>query len=292
MVIPDVFLLNKILSLFRAILFPLLYLLLQQAMASCAYGIMYAVKKSEMPGLSAEMLENRVLAAYRASSVWFSLLSALLMFIILVLFFRFTGTGLTRIVRFRPLPSGKSLLRLTAVGVGLNLALMGLIRLIPFPQSWFAEHSQAISGLWGAGLLAQTLLVLLAAPFLEEILYRGLSMTYLAKGFSPAMVVLWQAVLFGAFHGTKLQLLYAFAAGLVLGIVCLQGGSVVSSMAVHAVFNGMSLLSSLLEWLSGRMEDASSLFWLTVCALALLIVLFGLGGNHLREKKPDCDRET
>jgi len=120
--------------------------------------------------------------------------------------------------------------------------MMGLLRLIPIPEAWFSEHAEAVDRLSGAGLLAQVLLAVILAPVTEELLYRGLCLSYLRKGFSPKTAVVLQAALFGLFHGTMLQLVYAFAIGLLLGIAALRFKTVKASMIMHVAFNATSCL--------------------------------------------------
>ncbi|MDR1693478.1 MAG: CPBP family intramembrane metalloprotease [Oscillospiraceae bacterium] len=224
---------KKLSALLLALFPPALYEAVRTVVFHCAA---LAVRWSVSPGDT--FAENRARLALRAARPWLMLGGAALTLLIVLLLFRrtlFAGG-------YRPRPGG--VLILTEIGVGLNLALNGLILLLPLPASWFAEHSGAVDDpLGAAGPVVKLLCTVIAAPVAEEILFRGLTQRFLARAFSPCFAVLWQALLFAAFHGTKLQLLYVFPAGIVLGLIYHRSGSLLAPILTHMAFNAFSELS-------------------------------------------------
>ena len=65
--------------------------------------------------------------------------------------------------------------------------------------------------------MVQILSVVLAAPVLEEILYRGLIMKSLQRGMPVFIALIIQAVLFGLMHGQLIWVFYATFLGVLLG---------------------------------------------------------------------------
>lgn len=78
---------------------------------------------------------------------------------------------------------------------------------------------------------------IIIAPISEELIFRGVTLHY-AKRVMPFWVAnIFQAVLFGVFHGNVVQGVYAFVVGLFCGYVCHRGGSIYLSILFHMLFN-------------------------------------------------------
>lgn len=91
--------------------------------------------------------------------------------------------------------------------------------------------------------LANFVAVAVAAPVVEELMYRGAGITLLAR-FGTAAAVGVTAVAFGLAHGLVLALPALVYFGLVTAWLRLRTGSIVPSMLVHAAFNATSLIVS------------------------------------------------
>ncbi len=104
------------------------------------------------------------------------------------------------------------------------------------PDAW--DSSRALP------FLANALVVTLVAPFVEELLYRGLGFGLLAPfvGSWPAIFI--TGVAFGLAHGLVLGLPVLTIFGVALGWLRWQTGSVVPGMIVHALFNGLALAAA------------------------------------------------
>jgi uncharacterized protein len=91
--------------------------------------------------------------------------------------------------------------------------------------------------------LANFVAVALVAPFVEELMYRGLGMSLLLRFGAPVATVATAAA-FALAHGLLLALPALFLFGLVTAWLRLRTGSVLPSMLVHAAFNATSLIVS------------------------------------------------
>ncbi len=104
------------------------------------------------------------------------------------------------------------------------------------PDGW--DSSRA------APFLANAAIVVIAAPFVEELLYRGLGYGLLTPFLGPWPAILITGVAFGLAHGLVLGLPVLSIFGITLGWLRWQTGSVIPGMIVHSIFNAAALLAA------------------------------------------------
>ncbi len=104
------------------------------------------------------------------------------------------------------------------------------------PDGW--DSSRA------APFLANAAVVVIAAPFVEELLYRGLGYGLLTQFIGPWPAILITGVTFGLAHGLVLGLPVLSIFGITLGWLRWQTGSVIPGMIVHAIFNAAALAAA------------------------------------------------
>lgn len=114
----------------------------------------------------------------------------------------------------------------------------------------------------------------IAAPFAEEILFRG----YIQRALQPfgkKFSIFCSAVLFGLFHGNLIQTPYAFLVGLVLGYVTAEY-SIVWAIALHLINNLVmaDLMDRILSLLPGMMGDMilSGILWAFAIAAVVILI--------------------
>ena len=105
--------------------------------------------------------------------------------------------------------------------------------------------------------------------FAEELLFRGVIVTHL-KPYGKGVAVLASALLFGAMHMNFSQLLYATAAGVVLGVVYVITNSLWLCILIHFANNLFNIVEGYLFEIF-RAERANM-----ICMLAELVI-FALG---------------
>lgn len=123
----------------------------------------------------------------------------------------------------------------------LNLSMEKLFNLWGFTLRLGRELSLA-----GAGSVVEGLYVCLAAPIIEELLYRGFILKSL-KRYGECFAIVISSVLFGLMHTNLTQSVFAFFAGMVLAYVAMRY-SVKWSILMHMINNlvmgvGVSLIS-------------------------------------------------
>lgn len=86
-------------------------------------------------------------------------------------------------------------------------------------------------------IIAFTFLATIAAPFMEELVYRGFLFNALARYLPVWVAAIVSGVLFGLSHGSSSAFLPLAASGVVLAYVYQRSGSLTASMLTHALFN-------------------------------------------------------
>lgn len=124
-------------------------------------------------------------------------------------------------------------------------------------------------------------LMLAIVPCLvEEIVFRGvLYQSYRSAGVVKAGIC--TAVLFGLFHMNFNQMSYAIAIGILFIVLNEATGSIVSSMIVHCMINGVSVIASSIQARMGETADTqvmqNNMTSVTIVILNLIILsVFGL----------------
>lgn len=125
-----------------------------------------------------------------------------------------------------------------AVGGCIILSISLAVVEANFP-AWFRSYHKTISNL-STNQVLTVLYVLLIAPVSEELIFRGAILERFHAAFPFWAANCFQALLFGVYHMNVIQGLYAFALGLVLGLVRISAGTVMASMLMHILFNATS----------------------------------------------------
>ena len=128
---------------------------------------------------------------------------------------------------------------LIILGYTLQLCATGILSAMSngFPKA-FESYKELINSLAGSGVDIKTFIsVSFIAPMAEELMFRGVSYHYACKALSVKWGILFQAVLFGIYHGNLIQFLYAVPLGMLFGALRKQSGSVVPGIVLHIIIN-------------------------------------------------------
>lgn len=153
---------------------------------------------------------------------------------------------------------GISLRPIDALGVPLGVAAqLGLVPLVyvPLRAIWPATFDDdalsetardLIDRANGAQLGLLVVLVVIGAPIVEEVVYRGLLQRPLlqhaaARRFAAPAVVVGVAAVFALIHFRPIEYPGLFAAGLVFGVCAWRSGRVGMAIAAHVAFNATGL---------------------------------------------------
>lgn len=143
----------------------------------------------------------------------------------------------------------------------LNYAISRLAEIFSVPVS--SDKLRPANSDIGAFIL-MLVAVLIAAPVCEELLTRGcITSSLLPFGKSTAVII--PSVIFSLLHSGAVGICFALLSGCILGIVRISTGSLISSIAVHIINNGIAFIMLCLE------NDIKSLFLNISFAAAIVI---------------------
>ncbi len=135
------------------------------------------------------------------------------------------------------------------LGATFNLCVSNLISLIPFPERWITDNAESVGAFNESNLLLMLVAHSLAAPLVEELIFRGITYNSLRKApifTNSKLCIVISALLvsavFGWFHGNALQALYCFCFSLVLVWLMEMTGSLWCPVMAHVGFNTPWLL--------------------------------------------------
>jgi len=146
-----------------------------------------------------------------------------------------------------------------------------LTTLIPMPESVekiFKEMVQAN--------VFSFLTLVVAAPVLEELFFRGIILDGFLKNYAPRKAIIWSAVIFGAAHMNPWQFVGAGLAGLLIGWVYYKTGSLIPGMIMHFMNN----LISYVVMLSSNNDSFYELFtnqWIYYGIMVISLIILVLG---------------
>lgn len=164
-----------------------------------------------------------------------------------------------------------------ALAAGLAAAFWAsiAINMIPWPEAWLEAYQTESSALTTARPMLDFIAVVLLAPLVEEMLFRGVIYNAFCMLLPAGAAVFFQGILFGSVHGAMIWMLYATFMGCVLGYVRKHTGSVRPCVLMHMAFNGSSYLFS---WFASQYSEDSAtvIFVFLGSAFVLLLSMYGI----------------
>lgn len=205
-------------------------------------------------------------------------------FVILFLGTRFSGLTYRDIFPMRSFPwlmLPAIFISLAGLQFFLNEITLTVDKLLP-PPGWFmelfAKLFESDFGIWG-GILR----VVILAPVVEELIFRGIILTGFRRNYPAFLAIFLSALLFALFHLNPWQLLPTFLLGLLLGYVRLRSGSLLAAIITHALHNGMVFLSVYYqadyEKLSWMQDGITANYWINSILIVVGLVLIWMSSR-------------
>ena len=148
-----------------------------------------------------------------------------------------------------------------------------LVELIPMPES-FRDFMLKLA----QPNIFSFLLIVIAAPILEEILFRGIILEGFLKNYPPQKAIIWSAIIFGIVHMNPWQAIGATFAGLIIGWIYYRTNSLIPGMLIHFTNNLIAFFilalsnnkaETFVEFVGGRE------IYLTMFGVSLIILFVG-----------------
>jgi membrane protease YdiL (CAAX protease family) len=132
---------------------------------------------------------------------------------------------------------------------------------------------------------------ILAAPVMEELLFRGIMLDGLLKRYRPLTAILMTSLIFGIVHLNPYQFVIGFVLGVLLGWVYLRTGSVAQCIVIHMSANLSGYVARF--FIDPEQLDHMSVFTIygggTVRFVLVLVGLLIVAAVSLAQLKQDFD---
>ena len=149
------------------------------------------------------------------------------------------------------------------------LLLNGVLNLTGLTYVLRQEYGQMAEVLYAGPLWLEIGTTVVLAPIAEELLFRGICQNRLRWLFSPKQAVLAAAILFGVYHGSLLQGVYACALGILIGWSYERFKNIFAPILLHMSANAMSL--AMTKW-----TVLNDFFGKTPIRLGLTVIFCGI----------------
>lgn len=126
-----------------------------------------------------------------------------------------------------------------AILFGVDIPLVSLIPVPEYLQEFFKNLE--MDGIFSF------LTIVIAAPILEELIFRGMMLEGLLRRYSPAVAIITSAVFFGIAHGNPVQLVSASLLGCFIGWIYYRTRSITWAIIVHLCNNLTAFLLSSID---------------------------------------------
>lgn len=128
-----------------------------------------------------------------------------------------------------------------------------------------------------AGRAVMVLAVCVAAPIVEELVFRGFLFEAVERAATPVVAWLATSLMFAGYHADPVHVVAVLFTGLFLGGLRLSSGSVWPGVAAHAVNN--TLATSMALWFGGQTAPEAAIPWWGALIAGGITVAIGIGAH-------------
>ncbi len=149
-------------------------------------------------------------------------------------------------VSIRPMDALGIPIGVAAQLIVLPLLYLPLVQLFPdtFSDDDLQRNARELfDSATGIGRMALVLVIVVGAPIVEELVYRGLIYGSMANTLTTPLAILGSAAFFAIIHFRAVEYLGLFAIGVILAMAVAQTGRLGLSIVTHAAFNATALVA-------------------------------------------------
>lgn len=164
---------------------------------------------------------------------------------------------------------------------GCSIIIEPLLNLFPESMSSYSEMSMRFTDVYSI------ITVVLFAPFLEEVIFRGILLSDIKRSHSTMVAVIISSAVFGIVHLNLIQGFSAVLSGLVFAYVYLATKSLWSAILLHALNNGCSIVMINMYGSKEHLQESTyevlnnPLLYFLIYGVAICVVLFFLRKLYL-----------
>ncbi len=161
------------------------------------------------------------------------------------------------------------------MGAVLCLGLNGLFMIAGLSTD-DESYVEAMEAMYSPSLWMQLLCLGVLTPVCEELVYRGLVFKRLREDSSFLMAAVYSTIIFAIMHGYLVEIIYAFAMGMVFCYIYERYGSVKAPIAAHMAANIISVLATYFGWFDWLMVSKPRIGLMIVACAALASTMYVL----------------
>ena len=237
-------------SAFSAVIHALFYVFIFfscQYMVTAGYMMSLMTGSLTMRGTLDETAVTQLLEQTVGQAVMISLISNLLTILIICLIQQIRMRNPAKECGLYPV----NLLRCPTFllfGAALNVFVSGTISFLPLPEEVLAAFENQYAALYGeTPLWLEILSIAVITGITEELIFRGLVNSRLARALPARSVIFVSSVIFGLAHGVLVAVVYSALLGMVFCIMYEKFCSVIPSILTHVAFNATSYLLAAMD---------------------------------------------
>ena len=121
--------------------------------------------------------------------------------------------------------------------IAMHILIDPLSEILPIPESLIKAFHTLLSQPYAAFFV-----IVISAPVLEEILFRGIILDGYLKNYKPWQGIIVSAFLFALLHGNLAQGIGAFGMGILFGWVYWKTNSIIPSVLLHFINNAVAFI--------------------------------------------------
>lgn len=190
-------------------------------------------------------------------------------------------------LHFAPLKNPRAWTAIPA-GIAMHSVVLFIISIIPFPESVIESYEELYAFVGDSPLWLEILNVVVLAPIVEELVFRGCIHSRLRRSMNPLTAALISAFIFGIAHGHIISVTYAFILGLILTYLYEKYDSVVIPMLFHAAFNATNFIPIITE--TTTYGEVFIIVAVSTVIFAICTAIIVSGPPHKTEKDNDKEK--
>jgi len=133
----------------------------------------------------------------------------------------------------------KMFVQLLFIFIPVTILSVALSLVVDIPST----SSDSLVAFFEANQIIFFFLIVVAAPILEELIFRGVILRYLLENLKPAPAILFSSLLFGLIHFSPDQIVHAFLGGIFLGYAYFKSNNLLMSIIFHALNNAIAFIA-------------------------------------------------
>ena len=240
---------NAIATVLKAILYPLMYIVIQVVIA-IGYGFKIAFDFFSKYGLEGmenqEEFSNYLIEHLNVNTM--IMISIILTFGILLIIMFAKHKSFKEFFSVNKI-SAKVIPIMILFGLGMNLFFSGILNLLselPILKETMQNYGEQSIQLMEGNMIFNAIVLALIVPILEEFVFRVLPLNKMVPRISPVIAIILTSIIFGISHGHIVWAIYTFIFGAVLAMIFLKYKSSIANIIIHSVFNFTSVVLAIL----------------------------------------------